>query len=342
MTNFDTGRCLPADVRANGKWKVWMSLPRPKVVWKKFSDAYAQRAAQLEQWVMKKADGTLRPEDLYIPTGLKRWDTNGGITRGVLTVLGGVDGMGKSFVKKHLATEAAARGLRVAMIDFEDPEDKTMDREIARRTRLDSRKLGLVTFDPFSLDQIMSSVAEVKAWGDNIFYHTGLVGPHEIMEALEAMDPKPDLVLLDYAQALPEGDNGLERAIAKLAWDANVFAQRTNCGFVVFSQVKPEVAGRGHAAFWAAKKRDPDSWDVSGFYPGPGTQDLAWSSAFGQRARAMGYIVRPGHYEINLGKPGAKDDRLHIRWAKVTFGNSGMMELAFDGPTGRIWDPDES
>lgn len=317
------------------------SLVKPKVVWQKFTDAYARRVAKLEEWAVAKQEGTLRPEDLYIPTGLKRWDNNGGVTRGVLTVLGGVDGMGKSFVKKHLATEAASRNLKVAMIDFEDPEDKTMDREIARRTGLDSRKLGLVSFDLNSLDQIYASLGEVRTWGDNISYHTGLVGPEEIMEALEAMDPKPDLVLLDYAQALPEGDTGLERAIARLAWDANVFAQRHNCGFVVFSQVKPEVAGRGHAAFWAAQKRDPNTWDVSGFYPGPGTQDLAWSSAFGQRARAMGYIVRPGHYEINLGKPGAKDDRLDIRWAKVTFGNSGMMHLKFDGPTGRIWDEDE-
>lgn len=315
-----------------------MQLLKPKVVWKRFDEAYAGRVTQLEDWAIRKAEGTLRPEDLYIPTNLRRWDANGGVTRGVLTVLGGVDGQGKSFVKKHLATNAARAGLRVAMIDFEDPEAKTMDREIANLCRIDSRKLGLANFDPNDLDRIFSSLDEVRKWGHLISYHTGLVGPEEIIEALEAMDPKPDLVLLDYAQALPEGDVGLERTIAHMAWWANVFAQRANCGFVVFSQVKPEISNRGHAAYWAAKKRDPDSWDVSGFYPGPGTQDLAWSSAFGQRARAVGYIVRPGYYEIQLGKPGAVDNRIDIRWAKVTFGNSGMLELGFDGPTGRIFD----
>lgn len=313
-------------------------LLRPKVLWKRFDAAYANRVTQLEQWAIKKAEGTLRPEDLYIPTGLRRWDANGGVTRGVLTVLGGVDGQGKSFVKKHLGTSAARRGLIVAMIDFEDPEAKTMDREIAQLTRIDSRKLGLATFDPMDLDRIFASLDEVKKWGGNIHYHTGLVGPEEIMEALNEMDPKPDLVLLDYAQALPEGEAGLERTIAALAWNANVYAQAHNCGFVVFSQVKPEVSGRGHGVFFAAKKRDPESWDVSGFYPGPGTNDLAWSSAFGQRARCVGYIVRPGFYERALGKPGAIDDRLDIRFTKVTFGNSGMVNLKFDGPTGRIWD----
>jgi hypothetical protein len=316
-----------------------VSLIKPKVVWKRFDAAYADRVTQLEDWAIRKADGKLRPEDLYIPTNLRRWDANGGVTRGVLTVLGGVDGQGKSFVKKHLATSAAKAGLVVADITFEDPEAKTMDREISAHTRIDSRKLGLANYNIDDLDRIFASLDEVKKWGHRIHCHFGLVGAEEIFAALEAMDPKPDLVLLDYAQALPESENTtLERTIASVAWNANVYAQANNCGFVVFSQVKPEISNRGHATFFAAKKRDPEAFDISGFYPGPGTQDLAWSSAFGQRARCVGYIVRPGYYEIQLGKPGAVDNRLDIRFAKVTFGNAGLVELGFDGPTGRIFD----
>lgn len=313
-------------------------LIKPQIEWQSFAAAYAERICELEDYAIRKAAGTLKPEDLYIPTGLRRWDANGGVTRGVLTVLGGVDGQGKSFVKKHLATSAAMCSLRVAMIDFEDPKSKTMDREIAARTRIDSRKLGLASFDMDDLGRIFATNADVQKWGGNISYHAGLVGAAEIMAALEMMDPKPDLVLLDYAQALPEEDETLERTIAHLAWDANVYAQKYNCAFVVFSQVKPEISARGHATFHQARKRDAEAFDISGFYPGPGTQDLAWSSAFGQRARAVGYIVRPGYYELQLGKPGAVDNRLDIRWVKVTFGNTGLIELGFDGPSGRIFD----
>lgn len=313
-------------------------IPNTEIKWETWDKVINTQAANLEEKVNLKSLGLLKPEDLYIPTGLKRWDANGGLTRGVLTVLGGVDGMGKSFVSNHLAQSAGLCGLQVAQIVFEDPKEQTANRSLSNLTGIDSRKLGLINFEMKDMGRIYAAARETQKWGKNVRYHSGLADASQVMAALEALVPPPDLVLLDYAQALPEGDEGLERVIAHLAWDANVFAQRTNCAFVVFSQVKPEISGRGHAAFWAARRRDPESWDVSGFIPGPGTQDLAWSSAFGQRARAVGYIFRPGYYERMLGKPGALDDRLIIRWAKVSFGNSGVMELKFDGPTGRIYD----
>lgn len=310
---------------------------RPKVVWKSFAQILKDRGTGIEDLLVRRDMG--EELDLFVPTGLKRWDGNGGLTRGVLTVLAGVDGQGKGILRQHLATSAAKTGHRVAEVVFEDPVEKVADRWLSTATRIDSRSLSLLRITSDDLGPVYAAIKDAESWSKNIQFHGGLVGADEVMSALWAMEPKPDLVLLDYAQAFPEGENlTLERTIAKLAWDANIFAQKFNCAFVVFSQVKPEIAGRGQAAFWAAKRRDPESFDVSGFCPGPGTQDLAWSSAFGQRGRAVGYIFRPGYYEKALGKLDAKDDRLIIRWAKVNFGNSGALELGWDGPTARIYD----
>jgi replicative DNA helicase len=315
------------------------------IQWKTWAKVVMDQATALEQLAIRRVEGTLKPEDLFVPTGIKRWDANGGLTRGVLTVLGGVDGQGKSFVSNHLGQSAAKCGLQVAQIVFEDPEVQVANRSIANQTGIDSRKLGLVTFDVMDLDKIYAAAGETAKWGANIHYHSGLTSGEEVLEALELLAQKLiaagktlDLVLLDYAQALPEGKEGLESVIRHFAWDANKFAQKYNCAFVVFSQVKPEISARGHGVFWAAQKKDPDAWDVSGFMPGPGTQDLAWSSAFGQRARAVGYIYRPGYYERQLGKPGALDDRIWIRWAKVSFGVSALLEMKFEGKTGRIYE----
>lgn len=320
-------------------------MPQGEIAWQTWDQVVLHQAAKLEDLACRKIEGTLRPEDLYIPTGLRRWDANGGITRGVLTVLGGVDGQGKSFVSNHLAQSAAKLGLQVAQLVFEDPQEQTANRSIANQTGIDSRKLNLVTFDPADIDKIHAAARATSQWGKNVHYHAGLVSAEQVFGALQSLvsqlaarNLRLDLVLLDYAQALPEGDESLEAVIRHTAWDANVFAQEHNCGFVMFSQVKPEISARGHGVFWTSKKKDPESWDVSGFMPGPGTQDLAWASAFGQRGRAVGYIFRPGYYERMLGKPGAQDDCLWIRWAKVNFGNSGLLELKFDGPTGRIYE----
>jgi replicative DNA helicase len=317
----------------------------PNVEWKTWDKVLSNRAVQHEQIAIKRAEGKLRPEDLYIPTGIRRWDNNGGTTRGVLTVLGGVDGQGKSVVRGHLAQAAARCGLHVAEIVMEDPEAATADRSIANATGLDSRKLGLGTFDVMDLDKIYAAAREAESWGKYVHYYSGLLsadsvlgGISDLADSLEAQGETLGLVLVDYAQAFPEDDKGLESVIRHFSWDANKLAQELNCGFVAFSQVKPEISARGHGVFWASRKKDPDSWDVSGFMPGPGTQDLAWASAFGQRGRDVGYIFRPGFYERMLGKPGAVDDRLFIRWAKVNFGNSGLLELRFDGKTSRIYE----
>lgn len=316
-----------------------------RIQWKTWARVVADQATRLEELAIKRIEGTLRPEDLFIPTGIKRWDLNGGISRGVLTVLGGQDGQGKSIVSNNLAQAAAERGLQVAQLVFEDPEEQSANRSIAAQTGLDSRHLTLATFEVDDMDKIFAACRATRSWGANIHYHAGLVSVDEVFSALRALDAQLreqgkqiDLVLLDYAQAFDDGDEGLESVIRHMAWDANVFAQEHNCGFVVFSQVKPEISARGNGVFWNARKKDPDAWDVSGFMPGPGTQDLAWSSAFGQRGRAVGYLFRPGFFERMLGKPGAVDDRLWIRWAKVNFGNSGLLQLRFDGPTGRIFE----
>jgi replicative DNA helicase len=313
--------------------------------WRKWNDVLRARATRHEEIAIARVEGRLKPGDLFVPTGIRRWDNNGGISRGLLTVIGGVDGMGKSLVSNHLSQAAGRGGLHAAQIVMEDPEDVVADRSLANQTGLDSRKLMLGTFDPMDLDRIYAAARETETWGKFVHYYSGLLqadqvldGLNELAADLASQGEKLSLVQVDYAQAFPDGNEGLESVIRHFSWDANKFAQEHNCGFVCYSQVKPEINARGQTHFWSARKRDPDAWDVSGYMPGPGTQWLSWASAFGQRGRAVGYIFRPGYYERMLGKGDAVDDRLWINWAKVNFGNSGVLELKFDGPTGRIYE----
>lgn len=315
------------------------------VTWRTWAEVLTERAGELEQLAIARDEGTLRPEDLFVPTGLRDWDRNGGVPRGVLTVVGAVDGQGKSLVAGHLAQAAASAGLEVAQFVFEDPQRASADRSLAAATGMDSRDLAMVKFRTDDLDRVFAAARGAGDWGARVHYHAGLLTPDQVFEAikdlqatLRARGRRIGLVLVDYAQAFDDEGKGLESVIRHMAWRANKAAQALDCGFVVFSQVKPEINARGQGVFFAAQKKDPNAWDVSGYMPGPGTQDLQWSSAFGQRGRCVAYVFRPGHYERMLGMPGAKDDRIVFRFAKVNFGKAFTFTARFDGPTGRIFD----
>jgi hypothetical protein len=146
-----------------------------------------------------------------------------------------------------------------------------------------------------------------------------------------------DLILVDYAQAFPE-DAGttMERTIAKFAWEANALAQKKNCAVVVFSQIIREVEDRGYRIYEAAKRREPDRIDVSGFCPG-GLSDISWAKSLGERSKELGYIWREGRIARKLGA-NVKDNRMRIIWGKVNFGEEKDMVFEFDGPTATIRD----
>jgi replicative DNA helicase len=270
-----------------------------------------------------------------VPTGLRTWDKNGGLIRGILTVLGAATGEGKSIVKLQLARGAAQSGHRVLCLDFEDPTGKTIDRAFSGVTGINNRLLGLLDIDEFDLKRLDAAAEEIRTWANRVEHQAGLVSVSTALERMRAFEG--DLILVDYAQAFPE-DAGttMERTIAKFAWEANALAQKKNCAVVVFSQIIREVEDRGYRIYEAAKRREPDRIDVSGFCPG-GLSDISWAKSLGERSKELGYIWREGRIARKLGA-NVKDNRMRIIWGKVNFGEEKDMVFEFDGPTATIRD----
>lgn len=288
------------------------------------------RFARIKDALARKARG----EEVHtsIPTGLRSWDMNGGILRGILTVLGAATGEGKSIVGLQLARGAANAGFKVLKIDFEDPAEKTADRELSNLTGINSKLLGRLELEEFDLARLETATQEIKAWAENVVHHVGLLTVEQTLKLMEQSEA--DLILVDYAQAVPEGDGGMERTIARFAWEANALAQRKNCAVVVFSQIIREVEQRGYRIFERAKFKDPDKVDVSGFCP-TGLSDIAWAKSLGERAKELGYIWRENRIAKKLGA-NVKDNRIRIIFAKVNFGEEKDMVFEFDGPTATI------
>jgi len=270
-----------------------------------------------------------------VPTGLQTWDRNGGILRGILTVIGAATGEGKSIVKLQLARGAATSGHRVLCLDFEDPTGKTADRAFSQTTGINNRLLGLLDVDEFDLARLDSAVEEIRPWASKVSHQAGLIPVPDALERMREFDG--DLILLDYAQAFPE-DTGatMERTIARFAWEANKLAQDKNCAVVVFSQVTREVEERGYRIYERGKYRDPDKIDVSGFCPG-GLSDISWAKSLGERAKELGYIWRENRIARKLGAS-VKDNKMRIVWGKVNFGEEKDMVFEFDGATATIRD----
>lgn len=308
-----------------------------------FADTINERLDRLRDISERKARG--ETVELFIPTGLRDWDERGGIERGILTVIGAATGDGKSIVKLHLAREAAKRGYRVLMLDFEDPAGKTADRSLSSVAGIDNRTIGRVAFDPFDYERLERAAREIEVWGQNIQHHTGLI---DTKTCLDLMCETPgganwDLILVDYAQVFPEDEGStMESTIRDFSWAANVLAQEKNCAVVIFSQIKAEVEQRGNKIFESWKvygsRNNPNSPDISGFCPN-GLTDIAWAKALADQCKCLLYLWRPGRRALKL-IPGLKtrDDRLRVICGKVSFGSEEDMEFRFDGPSATISD----
>lgn len=297
------------------------------------SDVLSERLKEIKDGLAAKARGeAVHPS---IPTGLGSWDKNGGILRGILTVIGAATGEGKSIVKLQLARGAAISGHRVLCLDFEDPAGKTADRAFSAVTGINNRLLGLLDVDDFDFKRLEAAIEELRVWGDRVEFAPGLVSVPMALERMASFSG--DLILVDYAQAFPEDAGAtMERTIARFAWEANSLAQKKNAAVVVFSQIVREVEERGYRIYEQSKRRDPDKIDVSGFCPG-GLSDISWAKSLGERAKELGYIWRENRIARKLGA-NVQDNRLRIVWGKVNFGEEKDMVFHFDGPTATIKD----
>lgn len=279
-----------------------------------------------------------RGEDvrLFIRTGLEKWDENGGIGRGELTVIGAATGDGKSFMKLHLATQAAMDELRVLMIDMEDPGGKTADRTFSRETGVNNRRMETLDLDDFELECIERAYEKARTWAARIVHYEGGMSTKEVLDLM--LSEPWDLILVDYAQAFPEDDNkNMERTVADFAWAANEVAKDTGAAVVVFSQLNARVEARGYEHLARVRFKDPTAVDVTGFCP-TGKTDIAWAKELGEKAKCILYLFRPGRMALKLGAKGVKDNRIKVVVAKRNFGIEDDMIFNFEGATGTISD----
>ena len=277
-------------------------------------------------------------EDIFthIPTGLPELDkVFGGLEIGILTLLVGHTGDGKSAVMAHLAKAAATAGFGVLLVLLEDPHQKLSDRYLAQVLGMSANKLARLDFgDPRRLAAAAKSVEWAR--------HVALINESSTVEqvvdlvgraAEKGVGGRPlGLVLVDYAQSFVGAESGLEATCAKLAHGLNDLSKEHGFASVLGSQVATWVLERGRTRWERTMtKGDPD---VRGFQPGKGS--AMWARRLEQYSKAVWCIFRPGRWEREMLNEEAVDDTIELWVVKANFGPEGSVALSWDGPTATI------
>lgn len=298
-----------------------------------FDEVLRDRANAIERDRALVASGRLPAS--VIPTGVREFDRRAGLKRGVLSIYGAATGEGKSAWKLHLARAAAQAGLGVTVVDMEDPEERTADRALSTETGINNARMEALDLTDAEVVRVVAAADRAEDWAARVRYETGLVTADEVRALME--DCESDVLLVDYLQGLPDGEEGLERAIARLCWDLNKWAQDHNAAAVAFSQVKPGVEERGLRAQESAQRRNPGGpASVEGFRPF-GPSDLAWCTAAGQRCKELWFMFRPGRYRRRFGDD-CTDDVVEFTSPKRNFGAESKVRVGWDPKQARFYD----
>ena len=234
-----------------------------------------------------EARGRGEKPKLFLGTGIRSWDANGGLERGIVTLIAAPTGEGKSAMMLHLTRTVAEAGKKVLVLSFEDPPGKTCDRVLAYTSGSPGHVLGRMDYDASLLPRLLAAAKENIGWADRVQFEAGLATADEAIKLVQ--EAEADLIVVDYAQAFPDGKNETrERMLNRIGWELSKIAGGpTRPAVVLFSQVRRDVAERGKSVYDRTGK-------IDGYRPGPGVSDIGWAESLGQTAKCVIYLFGGG------------------------------------------------
>ena len=256
-----------------------------------------------------------------IKTGYEKLDNfSGGLTRGEITIIGGRPGHGKTTVMINMLANVLEQGHKAIFFSRELPNSELLKKIIC----LESQQLsyGMVRKNIFSeqeLDFFNSAVEFIKKkYSKDKFLMFDNVKDFSAASS-EVKKFKPDIIFDDYIQLISCDSREDQRRlqIEKLVNDYKWLAKDTEAVVVLASQLNRfiERAGTRGKAFMRQ------------------LSVLAESGAIEQVAENVFF----SYYDYKVqGEKGKGKNTLTICAGKVRYGDSGIVDLAYDGDKCKI------
>ena len=210
-------------------------LTERKPVFENLSSIWARRTEK----ILKR---TAIPD---YPFGIEKLDkVTHGITRGKVTVIAGRTSEAKTSFALQSAFNIADKGASVLYITLEDDSEQIAERIFSNVMEVDNQDLikGNVDRKILSDPTINEIFKKVKFLSLQNFGHNF----EEIQKALDLLEPKPELVYLDYVQMIEQANKQSEyEALSIFSQKCKKFSEINNIGLVIVSQINRSGAKEG-------------------------------------------------------------------------------------------------
>lgn len=258
-----------------------------------FAEQVAKTAEMIETSIRKK-----KSYDYY--TGFFDLDAlTDGLHQGELTVIGARPGVGKTTFSLQIAEKIASKNKNVAYVSLEMSEEQIIQKLIARKTRVNSRKIRNGDLTQDEIDKIGLACGEVSELPINILTKANTIQQIEIEARRMKNRDKLDLMVIDYLQLVRNMGNfkSREQEVADISRTLKLLSLELEIPIIALCQLNRN-----------ASKNEPTLADI----------------------RESGSIEQDADNVIFLYQQNNEDNIVTVDLQKQRAGNTGVSKLKFN------------
>ena len=301
---------------------IYKTISETHSVLSEIMDIRPTMASDIDDVIAETVDSIKNKSTKLIKTGYPKLDSfAGGLTRGEITIIGGRPGHGKTTVMVNMLANVIEQGYKAMFFSRELPNSELMKKIICLESQqLSYGKVRKNVFDEQDLLFVNSAIALVKKkYSKDRFLMFDNVRDFAASSG-EVKKFKPDIMFDDYIQLITcDGREDQRRLqIEKLVNDYKWLAKETGAVVVLASQLNRMIERAG----------------IRGKALMPQLSDLAESGAIEQVAENVFF----SYYDYKVrGEQGKGKNVLTIAAGKVRYGDSGIVDLGYDGNKCKIY-----